>query len=74
VLAGLTVSGDLETVSALGRAAAALAAWAWIADARRLRRADLDTVGWVPWTAVFFVALLVAVVAFGFAAREWLAG
>jgi hypothetical protein len=52
----------------------ALAALAWLGDYRRVRRQDMDAVGWVPWTPLFFVALIVALVALGLAAREWLAG
>jgi hypothetical protein len=59
------VSFDLETFAALGLAATLLAALAWWGDRRRLRRENLDAVGWVPWTPVFFVALLVAIVALG---------
>jgi hypothetical protein len=45
-----------------GIAAVILAAIAWCADRKRLRRENLDRVGWVPWTGVFFAALLAAVV------------
>jgi len=65
---------DFATLLTLGLAAAALALWAWLADRRRVRRKVMDKVGWVPWTPVFFVALMIAVIALGLAAREWLAG
>jgi multisubunit Na+/H+ antiporter MnhB subunit len=45
-----------------GIAAVILAAIAWRADRKRLRRENLDRVGWVPWTNLFFFALLAAVV------------
>jgi hypothetical protein len=56
-----------------GLAATLLAALAGLADRRRLRRSDLDRVGWVPWTPVFFFALLAAVVLLALAAKVWFA-
>jgi hypothetical protein len=49
---------------ALGAAPVALAValLAWWGDRRRLRRADLDRVGLMPWDGLFFWALLAAVV------------
>ena len=64
---------EFDTLLAIGWGCAAIAALAWWGDRRRVRRADMDAVGWVPWTAVFFFALMVACVALGLAAREWLA-
>ncbi|MDE8654096.1 hypothetical protein PYV00_20590 [Novosphingobium sp. H3SJ31-1] len=56
-----------------GAIAALIAAAAWLADHRRMRRADLDRVGFMPWTTVFFWSLLAAIVLLGLAARDWLA-
>lgn len=38
-----------------------VAGLAWWGDRRRLRRRDLDRVGLMPWEALFFWSLLVAV-------------
>ena len=46
---------------------------AWIGDRRRTRRKNADDVGFMPWTGLFFVGLLVALVLIGLAARMWLA-
>jgi len=63
---------DFETLRAIALAAVALAALAWLADRRRMRRRDPDAVGWMPWTAVFFWALVVACVAGGLAVQAWI--
>jgi hypothetical protein len=47
---------------------------AWLGDHRRMRRRNPDAVGFMPWTAVFFVSLLASCVLIGLAAREWFAG
>ncbi len=53
--------------------ATALALLAWLGDRRRMRRSDPDAVGFVPWTGVFFWALLAACVLLALAVKEWLA-
>lgn len=58
----------------LAAAAVTLAAIAWFADLRRLRRRDPDAVGFMPWTLIFLLALLAACILAGLAAREWVAG
>ena len=57
-----------------GGIAAAIALIAWLADRRRMRRSDPDAVGFMPWTAVFFWAVLVALATLGLALRAWVAG
>lgn len=54
--------------------AAVLALVAWVGDHRRHRRRHIDRVGFMPWTTIFFFALMVAVLLLGLSAREWLAG
>ena len=63
---------DLDTYVAAGVVALAVAVLAWFADRRRMRRSDPDAVGFMPWTAVFFWALLAVIALAGLAARAWL--
>jgi hypothetical protein len=58
----------------IGLAAAFLAAFSRWADMRRLRRTNPDAVGFMPWTGIYFVALFVACVTLGVAAKGWFAG
>lgn len=48
-----------------------MAALAWIGDRRRMKRRDLDDVGFMPWTAMFFIALMGAVLLLGISAKDW---
>jgi hypothetical protein len=57
-----------------GGIAALIAVAAWIGDRRRIRRRDLDQVGFMPWTAIFFWSLLAAAVLIGLAGRALLGG
>ncbi len=50
-----------------------LAAVAWIGDRRRMKRKDLDRVGFMPWTPVFFITLMGAVLLLGISAKDWFA-
>jgi uncharacterized membrane protein len=50
-----------------------LAAYAWLADRRGLRRRNLERVSLVPWVTVFFLALIAAILIGGLAIREWFA-
>ncbi|MFC0203408.1 hypothetical protein [Novosphingobium soli] len=65
---------SLRVMTICGTAAALLAALAWFADRRRHRRRDLDRVGFMPWTAIFFWSLMAAVLLLGLAGRAWLGG
>ncbi|MDE1914619.1 MAG: hypothetical protein KGJ57_04050 [Sphingomonadales bacterium] len=55
-------------------AALVVAALAWFADTRRMRRRDPDAVGWVPWRAVAFWSVMVAVLALSVTAKMLKAG
>ena len=51
------------TLWGLAAAAAASALLAGMADWRRGKRRDLDRPGWMPWTAIQLLAMLVGVIA-----------
>lgn len=57
--------------AALGAIAFAVASAAVWAERRRLRRKNLDAVGFMPWTAIYLTSFLAAIVLFGLTAREW---
>jgi hypothetical protein len=52
-------------------AALMIAVCAWIGDRRRMRRSDPDAVGWMPWTGVFFWAMMVGVLALAVGVKVW---
>ena len=53
----------------LAASAAAVAAAAALADRRRTRRRDLDRPGWMPWTLVQLLAMILSAVAAAFALK-----
>ncbi|HQS71237.1 MAG: hypothetical protein B7Y36_01965 [Novosphingobium sp. 28-62-57] len=58
---------------AAGAAALTIALASVWAERRRLRRVNLDAVGFMPWTVIYLITFLVAVVFLGLGAREWFA-
>lgn len=65
---------DWQAWALTGAACAALVVLSWWADRRRVRRTVPDAVGWMPWTGLYFTALMVACVSLGIAARMWFRG
>lgn len=63
-----------KIMALIGGIAAALAVMAWLGDRRRMKRRDLDRVGFMPWTSVFFFALMAAVLFFGVAGKDLFRG
>ncbi|MGE4303231.1 MAG: hypothetical protein AB7E24_04280 [Novosphingobium sp.] len=55
-----------------GAVAAALAVLAWVQDRRRLRRSNLDRVGFMPWTPIFFWSLMAAILLLGLSGPAFL--
>jgi hypothetical protein len=58
----LVLTGGLALLVALA---------AWLGDRRRMRRSDPDAVGFMPWTTVFFWAVLAGLVVLGLAVQLW---
>lgn len=46
-----------------------LAGWAILADRRRMKRTNLDRVGFMPWTSISVLALVIAAFAASLALR-----
>jgi hypothetical protein len=64
---------DSTSIMAIvGALAAVLAAIAWAGDRRRHNRTQIDRVGFMPWTPIFFWSLLAAVLLLGLSARRML--
>lgn len=66
------MDSDYAHLAVFGGLAVMLAAIAWAADRRRMRRSNPDKVGFMPWTGLFFWALLAACTLLGLAAKAWL--
>lgn len=58
--------------AALAAVACMLAFIAIRAERIRLRRKNLDSVGFMPWTLIYLTNFLAAIVMLGLAARKWL--
>ena len=65
---------DLHLLGIIAALALGLALVAWLGDRRRIRRTNPDAVGFMPWTGVFFFAVLAACVLIGLAVRLWIIG
>ncbi|WP_159977958.1 MULTISPECIES: hypothetical protein [unclassified Novosphingobium] len=63
-----------KIMTIFGSLSAVLAAVAWLGDRRRHHRKDIDRVGFMPWTPIFFWSLLAAVLLLGLSARKVLGG
>lgn len=61
---------NIDPLAVAGAVAAILAMLAWLGDRRRMHRRHPDTVGFMPWTPVFFWSLLAACIMLGLAARH----
>lgn len=57
-----------------GGVASVIALIAWLGDRARMRRKDMDRVGFMPWTTIFFWSLLAAIVLIGIGVRGMFAG
>lgn len=63
---------SLPILTIIGASCAAIAFAAWLGDRRRVRRHNLEQVGFMPWTGLFFLSLVAALILLGLAGREWI--
>lgn len=54
-------ASDAEIALFTGAVVLALAALTNVAERRRIRRARIDQVGWIPWTGLFLMLMVVGV-------------
>jgi hypothetical protein len=70
----LVFASDAQIAAAWGAALLAVAMAASLAERRRIRRARIDRVGWVPWTGIFLVCAVVGIVLMALSAKGLFAG
>jgi hypothetical protein len=70
----LRFASDATMAAIWGGACLLLAVFAFWGDHRRARRRALDSIGWMPWTQLFFTALLAGCTLIMLALQGWLAG
>lgn len=70
----LRFASDATIAGLWGGAMLLLALVALLAERLRLRRKDINRVGWMPWTAVFLAAVLAGVTLLTLALKGWVAG
>lgn len=58
-LGPLAFASDAELLALYGAAFLLLALLAMVAERRRMKRARIDKVGWVPWTGVFLLCAII---------------
>ncbi|WP_095012882.1 hypothetical protein [Tsuneonella mangrovi] len=55
----MTFASDAQIAAAWGGAFLLVAALARVAEWRRIKRARIDRVGWVPWTGIFLTCAVI---------------
>ena len=70
----LLFASDATLAGLAGGALLLVAALSVVAERRRLRRRHIDSVGFMPWTAVFFLTVFPGVTLLALAVKGWLAG
>ncbi|MXO74933.1 hypothetical protein GRI40_06825 [Altererythrobacter aerius] len=61
-------ASDAHVAVAAGLAVLLLATLARYAESRRVRRARIDRVGWMPWTGLFLVLMVIGLTLVGLGA------
>lgn len=70
----LLFASDATLCAVAGAVLLMVAGWSIVAERRRMRRNRIEAVGWVPWTAVFFVSFFPGTVLLVLAVKGWLGG
>ena len=55
----ITFASDAEILALWGAGFRVVALVAMVAERRRLQRARIDRVGWVPWTGIFLATVVI---------------
>jgi len=61
----LLFASNAQLAAAAGLVCLLLAGFARVAEGRRIKRARIDRVGWVPWTGVFLVLSVIGLTLLG---------
>jgi len=61
----LTFASDAELIGLGGAGFLIAAVLASVAERRRIRRARIDRVGWVPWTSMFLICAVIGITMIG---------
>jgi hypothetical protein len=69
----LVFANDAQLAAIYAAAFLVMAGVARAAESRRIRRARIDKVGWVPWTGLFLVCSVIGVTLLALAAKGLLA-
>ncbi len=70
----LTFASEAEIVGLWGIALLIVAAVALLGERRRMKRARIDRIGWVPWTNIFMASAIAGMGLLALAAKGILAG
>lgn len=72
-LSNLRFASDATICALWGGALLLVALAAMWAEIRRTKRRQIDSVGWMPWTKLFFVCALVGITLLGMGLHGWFA-
>jgi hypothetical protein len=70
----LTFASEAEIVGLWGIALLILAVIALWGERRRMKRARIDRIGWVPWTNIFMISAIIGIGLLALAAKGIMAG
>ena len=71
VTESLLFASDATLAGIAGAALLIVALAAVVAERRRTRRAEIDAVGFMPWTTIFFLAFFCGVLLVSLAVKGW---